>query len=125
MTWLPLDKKIYEAMNDIISESGFIPVMAPKTAADELILLTVLLNAIAHFTKIGWDNDTASDHSLKKGYNKKLVNAWWRLLNNVWEAEPTSETLDTSDSEAYDWDRLNAIIVRFYLNRAVKEITDA
>ena len=122
--WLPLESKIYDSMHDIIEESGIeIPRVKPSNAKDELVLISALLNALGHFTKLGWDNDAESEHLLKKKLNLKLVIAWWRLVNNNWEDEPNAETLNASDSEAYDWNRLSAIIVRFYLNRAVEEVT--
>ena len=125
MPWLPLASKIYDSMFTMISEAEIdLPNFAIKDAKDELILITALLNAVGHFTKLGWDNDAEADHSLKKRLNLKLVSAWWRLVYNNWsEEEPTAETLNASDSEAYDWNRLSAIIVRFYLNRAVNEVT--
>ena len=125
MVWLPLATKIYDAMFDMISEAEIdLPKFTIKEAKDELILITALLNAVGHFTKLGWDNDAEADHGLKKRLNLKLVSAWWRLVYNKWsDEEPTAETLNASDSEAYDWNRLSAIVVRFYLNRAVNEVT--
>jgi hypothetical protein len=124
-TWLPLETKIYETMFTLINEAEIdLPSFSVVTAKDELIVVTALLNAANHFTKLGWDNDAEADHSLKKRLNLKLVSAWWRLVHNNWSEEPTAETLNASDSEAYDWNRLVAIIVRFYLNRAVKEVTE-
>jgi len=125
MAWLPLASKIYDTMFSMISEAEIdLPKFTVKDAKDELIVITALLNAVGHFTKLGWDNDAEADHSLKKRLNLKIVSAWWRLVNNNWdETEPTAETLNASDSEAYDWNRLSAIIVRFYLNRAVNEVT--
>jgi hypothetical protein len=123
MVWLPLATKIYESMFDMISEAEIdLPKFEIKDAKDELIVITALLNAVGHFTKLGWDNDAETEHALKKRLNLKLVSSWWRLVNNNWVDEPTAETLNASDSEAYDWNRLSAIIVRFYLNRAVNEV---
>lgn len=110
-------------MFDMIAEAEIdLPKFEIKEAKHELIVITALLNAVGHFTKLGWDNDAEEDHSLKKRLNLKLVSAWWRLVNNNWTEEPTAETLKASDSEAYDWNRLSAIVVRFYLNRAVNEV---
>lgn len=123
MGWLPLATKIYDSMFDMIAEAEIdLPKFEIKEAKHELIVITALLNAVGHFTKLGWDNDAEEDHSLKKRLNLKLVSAWWRLVNNNWTEEPTAETLKASDSEAYDWNRLSAIVVRFYLNRAVNEV---
>lgn len=123
MGWLPLATKIYDSMFDMIAEAEIdLPKFEIKEAKHELIVITALLNAVGHFTKLGWDNDAEEDHSLKKRLNLKLVSAWWRLVNNNWTEEPSAETLGASDSEAYDWNRLSAIVVRFYLNRAVNEV---
>jgi hypothetical protein len=123
--WQPLDSRIYKAMHVIMASAGIeLSDFVPREAKDELLLITGVLNALNHFAKLGWDNDAAAENSLKKPLNLELVTAWWQLVNNNYDDAPTPETLNASDSEAYDWNRLLAIIVRFYLNRAVKAVTD-
>jgi len=125
MEWQALDNRIYKAMHVIIAASGIeLSDFVPREAKDELLLITGLLNALNHFAKLGWDNDAAADHSLKQRLGLELVTAWWQLVNNNYDDVPTPETLGASDSEAYDWNRLLAIIVRYYLNRAVKAVTE-
>ena len=123
MPWFALDNKIYQEMFVIISEAGIdIPIYMPKEANDELLLITGLLNAIGHFTKLAWDLE-GQQSAIKGSHNLKLVTAWWRLVKNTYDEVPTKDTIDASESEVYDWNRLMTIIVRFYLNRVVMDLT--
>jgi len=122
--WRHLDPKIYKAMIDLIQASGMdLDLFTPLTAKDELLILTGLLNAINHFTKLGWQNDSTKEMLLKTELGSKVVIAWWQLVHNNFDEEPTAETINASDSEAYDWNRLSAIIVKYYLNRTVQFVT--
>ena len=120
--WKPLDPKIYAAMHVIIAEAEMnIPDYKPQDVKDELLLITGLLNAIGYFTKLAWDDLLAKEQ--KKHHSSRLTTAWWQLVHNSFDEVPTKENMGASDSEIYDWNRLSAVIVRYYLNYSVMGLT--
>lgn len=120
--WKALDPKIYAAMHVIIAEAEMnIPDYKPQDVKDELLLVTGLLNAIGYFTKLAWDDLLAKEE--KKRHSSRLTMAWWQLVHNTFDEVPTQENMGASDSEIYDWNRLSAVIVRYYLNHSVMGLT--
>ena len=120
--WKALDPKIYAAMHVIIAEAEMnIPDYKPQDVKDELLLVTGLLNAVGYFTKLAWDDLLAKEE--KKRHSSRLTTAWWQLVHNTFDEVPTQENMGASDSEIYDWNRLSAVIVRYYLNHSVMGLT--